>query len=281
MTAFYEQKWFKDALPYAAGAVAAAGAIGAVGASQGWFDSSTPIATATGNQGVNPGLGQYGPGDGSTNWLSGVTGGGSSNGTGSGGGLFSGIGDTARSAAGWVGRNPEVLLGAGLAAATLLGGSGGEEQQDPAKAVAASRDAELARWNAIPYDRYEDEPRYNKPTTRGLYDTRARGGERRYFAEGGEIGAAAGQRHPNGYLSGPGDGMSDEIPAMAHGEDGSRDVDVADGEYVIAADVVSGLGNGSTDAGVRFLDDLQARVRAARTGGEQPRPINPRDMLGR
>lgn len=51
-------------------------------------------------------------------------------------------------------------------------------------------------------------------------------------------------------VKGPGNGTSDDIPAM-----------LSDGEYVIPAHVVSALGNGSNDAGAKALDALQARVR--------------------
>lgn len=79
-------------------------------------------------------------------------------------------------------------------------------------------------------------------------------------------------RTPNregGRVEGPGDGMDDMVPAdMA--EDGS-DVLLSDGEFVVPADVVSGLGNGSTDAGAQQLESMMDRVRMARTGQpEQP-----------
>lgn len=64
-------------------------------------------------------------------------------------------------------------------------------------------------------------------------------------------------------LKGPGDGMSDNIPATINGRQPAR---LADGEFVIPADVVSHLGNGSTDAGAKKLHDMMTRVRAARTG---------------
>jgi hypothetical protein len=51
-------------------------------------------------------------------------------------------------------------------------------------------------------------------------------------------------------LKGPGDGMSDDIPASIGDEQPAR---LADGEFVVPADVVSGIGNGSTDAGAEAL----------------------------
>lgn len=64
-------------------------------------------------------------------------------------------------------------------------------------------------------------------------------------------------------LKGPGDGMSDDIPATIDGRQPAR---LADGEFVIPADVVSGLGNGSTDAGAKHLHKMMTDVRKARTG---------------
>lgn len=76
-------------------------------------------------------------------------------------------------------------------------------------------------------------------------------------------------------LRGPGDGMSDSIPAVIHGEKTQRAA-LADGEFVIPADVVSHLGNGSTDAGSRKLYEMMDRVRKARTGRTRQAPaINP------
>jgi hypothetical protein len=64
-------------------------------------------------------------------------------------------------------------------------------------------------------------------------------------------------------LKGPGDGMSDDIPASIDNRQPAR---LADGEFVIPADVVSGLGNGSTEAGAKHLHNMMTDVRKARTG---------------
>jgi hypothetical protein len=66
-----------------------------------------------------------------------------------------------------------------------------------------------------------------------------------------------------GYLDGAGDGMSDSIPATIEGKQPAR---LADGEFVIPADVVSHLGNGSTKAGSKRLYAMLDKVRHARTG---------------
>jgi len=76
-----------------------------------------------------------------------------------------------------------------------------------------------------------------------------------------------------GYLDGPGDGMSDSIPATIADAQPAR---LADGEFVVPADVVSHLGNGSTKAGAQRLYAMMDKVRKARTGTtKQGRQINP------
>ena len=78
-------------------------------------------------------------------------------------------------------------------------------------------------------------------------------------------------------LKGPGDGMSDNIPATIGGKQPAR---LADGEFVVPADVVSHLGNGSTDAGAKQLYSMMNKVRQARTGTKkQGREINPKKYL--
>ena len=74
-------------------------------------------------------------------------------------------------------------------------------------------------------------------------------------------------------LKGPGDGMSDSIPARIGRKQEAR---LADGEFVVPADVVSHLGNGSTDAGAKQLYSMMDKVRTARTGRKsQGRQIKP------
>ena len=75
-----------------------------------------------------------------------------------------------------------------------------------------------------------------------------------------------------GEIRGPGGGMDDMIPGMI-GD--SQPVAVSPGEYIVPADVVSGLGDGSTDAGVGELDRMLDRVRQERTGTtRQPAPMS-------
>jgi hypothetical protein len=62
-------------------------------------------------------------------------------------------------------------------------------------------------------------------------------------------------------LRGPGDGVSDDIPAMIGEKQPAR---LADGEFVVPARIVSELGNGSTEAGARKLYAMMDRVQSAR-----------------
>jgi hypothetical protein len=64
-------------------------------------------------------------------------------------------------------------------------------------------------------------------------------------------------------LRGPGDGVSDSIPATIGNKRPAR---LADGEFVVPARIVSELGNGSTEAGARKLYAMMDRVQKARRG---------------
>ena len=69
-----------------------------------------------------------------------------------------------------------------------------------------------------------------------------------------------------GLTQGPGDGMSDDIPTTI---DNEQPAALSDGEFVVPADVVSHLGNGSTEAGSKQLYAMMDEVRQARTGRKQ------------
>lgn len=82
------------------------------------------------------------------------------------------------------------------------------------------------------------------------------------IADHSSLGSYAAGGNPR-LLKGPGDGMSDNIPAQIGASQPAR---LADGEFVVPADVVSHLGNGSTDAGAKRLHSMMDNVRKARTG---------------
>jgi len=88
------------------------------------------------------------------------------------------------------------------------------------------------------------------------------------MASGG-LGSLGGYSDGGRMLKGPGDGMSDSIPAQIGGKQPAR---LADGEFVVPADVVSHLGNGSTDAGAKQLYKMMDRIRTARTGKKKQAP---------
>jgi hypothetical protein len=89
-------------------------------------------------------------------------------------------------------------------------------------------------------------------------------------AAGGLMGGHLGGYSDGGrMLKGPGDGMSDSIPATISGKRPAR---LADGEFVVPADVVSHLGNGSTDAGAKKLYGMMDNIRKARTGKKKQAP---------
>jgi hypothetical protein len=96
------------------------------------------------------------------------------------------------------------------------------------------------------------------PEVRGLGElAMAQGGSLGGYSDGGRM------------LKGPGDGMSDSIPAMIGKRQPAR---LADGEFVVPADVVSHLGNGSTDAGAKKLYGMMDKIRKARTGKKKQAP---------
>ena len=103
------------------------------------------------------------------------------------------------------------------------------------------------------------EPIRPNPYYRGQYPT--------YAAEGGIMMGAGGIANLGSYsdggrlLKGPGDGVSDNIPATIGGHQPAR---LADGEFVVPARIVSELGNGSTDAGAKRLYAMMERVQAKR-----------------
>tara|TARA_R100000234_G_scaffold118011_1_gene97558 strand:+ start:1062 stop:2297 length:1236 start_codon:yes stop_codon:yes gene_type:complete len=96
----------------------------------------------------------------------------------------------------------------------------------------------------------------------------------------GEMGG--GERGVGRLVEGMGDGMSDSVDAeivndMSDPSGSGQPLKVADGEYVIAADAVADIGNGSTDAGAKKLDALMKQVRMARHGTTKQPPE--RDMM--
>ena len=80
-------------------------------------------------------------------------------------------------------------------------------------------------------------------------------------ANGGIMHNLGGYSDGGRLLKGPGDGVSDSIPATIGNRQPAR---LADGEFVVPARIVSELGNGSTEAGARKLYQMMERVQADR-----------------
>jgi hypothetical protein len=79
------------------------------------------------------------------------------------------------------------------------------------------------------------------------------------------------------YLNSSADGMADTIPSSIDNKDPAA---LSGGEFVVAADVVSGLGNGNSNAGAKQLYDMMDRVRQARTGTtKQGKQIKPNSVM--
>jgi len=132
----------------------------------------------------------------------------------------------------------------------------------------------------VPEEEHYDGPlnqfKYNPNTFRATYPTPPNPAyEAQYqnyrttpYAEGGitDIDTNYAKGGIAGLLKGRGDGMSDSIRATIADKQPAR---LADGEFVVPADVVSHLGNGSTDAGAKHLYKMMDKVRHARTGSKK------------
>jgi len=92
---------------------------------------------------------------------------------------------------------------------------------------------------------------------------------------------AAPSMQVGGLIPGNGDAMADDIITVAdEGTPDAQKIAISSGEYVVAGDVVSGLGSGNTDAGAEVLDQLQEDVRMSRTGANgQPPPMDLSEVL--
>tara|TARA_R100000995_G_scaffold29735_1_gene13197 strand:- start:6208 stop:8931 length:2724 start_codon:yes stop_codon:yes gene_type:complete len=81
-----------------------------------------------------------------------------------------------------------------------------------------------------------------------------------------------------GMIEGEGGGMDDQVMGMIGDQ---QPVAVSPGEYIVPADVVSGLGDGSSDAGAEELDQMLDDVRRSRQNGDirQPKPIQSQEVM--
>jgi hypothetical protein len=144
-----------------------------------------------------------------------------------------------------------------MAAGAAAVGMGGVKAADEMNAFQAQQAALTAKS--------QEEKQYYEDLFRRLMRGFAGGGEIAAMVAGGATGPANEPRTING----AGDGMSDSVPATIEGVQEAR---LADGEFVIPADVVADLGNGSSNAGSKKLYAMMDRVRKARHGTTRQPP---------
>ena len=175
----------------------------------------------------------------------------------------SGFAGMANSAANWYGGlNPVAKYGIPLAAAAMLA----DRKGDPPGQTPYDGPLSQLRYDPNRYQPTEVRPPTPYTPVYKDYRNMAGGG----LADLGDYADYAGGGR---MLKGPGDGMSDSIPATIAGKQPAR---LANDEFVVPADVVSHLGNGSSDAGAKQLYKMMDKVRSARTGKKsQAKQINP------
>lgn len=175
--------------------------------------------------------------------------------------------------------------GMGSAAATLMGTTGemavneAEKFKQEAEDAANLQEAKRKRYRTLGLANMEAHPWKKYAEGGAIEDNQGLYGQADGLATGGtpiSNFARGGTTNPR-FLSGGGDGMSDSIPATIDNKQPAR---LADGEFVIPADVVSHIGNGSSKAGAKRLYSMMANVRKARTGNpNQGKQINPKKYL--
>lgn len=159
-----------------------------------------------------------------------------------------------------------------------LAGGGPVEQMSNANAIGQNTGFPMANLHQGAYATPWQTP-ISQNVVEGTADTGVNQvtGEENRFAGGGGISSLGSYSDGGQMLKGPGDGMSDNIPAQIGDKQPAR---LADGEFVVPADVVSHLGNGSTDAGAKQLYSMMDKIRHARTGRKaQGKQINAKKYL--
>ncbi len=162
----------------------------------------------------------------------------------------------------------------GTSAMQIAGGAAGQSAADAERAMRAQQAAIVAKQD-------ERKRRFDALFGRTVGTLPARSGGLMKLAGGGmtymEAGGTTGPTGTPRDVTGTGDGMSDSVPASIEGVQEAR---LADGEFVIPADVVADIGNGSSDAGSKKLYDMMDRIRKARHGTtEQPPEIQAERLM--
>jgi len=161
-----------------------------------------------------------------------------------------------------------------MAVSQILGGAGAEsaiKEQDKFKAEQA----------VIARKKEEEEEDFLKLFRRSLGRVSAADGGLVAMAGGGmptfEYGGTTAPTGEPRMVQGAGDGMSDNIPANIEGVQEAR---LANDEFVVPADVVADIGNGSSSAGAKKLYAMMDRIRKARHGTtEQPPEIDAERLM--
>jgi hypothetical protein len=163
-------------------------------------------------------------------------------------------------------------------APSYVGSVGIAEDNDPDTKYQDALTAALIRQGKINKRANTGIATLQRPTPMGTINLTPPGTQQ--AASGGIMGYNLGGYADGGnprLLKGPGDGMSDNIPAVIGRRQPAR---LADGEFVVPADVVSHLGNGSTDAGAKKLHEMMDKVRVARTGKKKQAPaVKPKKYM--
>jgi hypothetical protein len=163
-------------------------------------------------------------------------------------------------------------------APSYVGSAGIAEDNDPDTKYQDALTAALIRQGKINKRANTGIATLQRPTPMGTINLAPPGTQQ--AASGGIMGYNLGGYADGGnprLLKGPGDGMSDNIPAVIGRRQPAR---LADGEFVVPADVVSHLGNGSTDAGAKKLHEMMDKVRVARTGKKKQAPaVKPKKYM--
>ena len=116
-------------------------------------------------------------------------------------------------------------------------------------------------------DNYDQTPQMQSPGTLDIPNRNEVTNNQGYMGDSVQLMAHGGISDLGGYsdggrlLKGPGDGVSDDIPASIGGKQPAR---LAEGEFVVPARIVSELGNGSTDAGAKRLYQMMDRIQSDR-----------------
>jgi hypothetical protein len=132
----------------------------------------------------------------------------------------------------------------------------------------------MAAGGVTDLDNYDQAPQMQNPGTLDIPNRNEVSNNQGYMGDSVQLMAMGGMAYNHGgvsdlggysdggrLLKGPGDGVSDDIPASIGGKQPAR---LAEGEFVVPARIVSELGNGSTDAGAKRLYQMMDRIQSDR-----------------